>query len=188
MQGPTRAIIAVPPFEGAPQPESVEAPSATDLLALDADMRRFVAEQLAPIENPAERLRTLSRLLRESPERRLEYQGDLTLTARELFHRRVGNCLSSTALVVALAREAGLDAVFQDVPVVPSWRRAGTAFVVERHVNALVRMDGRRFVFDFRPPEAPMYSGARVIPDDNAVAQYFGNLGVERPCPRSRST
>jgi Flp pilus assembly protein TadD len=63
---------------------------------------------------------------------------------------------------------------------VPSWRRAGTAFVVERHVNALVRIDGRQLVFDFRPPEAPMYSGARAIPDDNAVAQYFGNLGVER--------
>jgi Flp pilus assembly protein TadD len=179
VQQTTVPALAVPPFRGAAVAPANAPTILTDLLALDDAMRQFVAEQLAPIESPMERMRRLSDLLFQSLEPRLEYQGDLTLTARELFHQRVGNCLSFAALVVALARAADLDAVFQDVPVVPSWHRAGTAFVVERHVNALIRVDSRRFVFDFRPPEAPMYSGARVIPDYNAAAQYLGNLGVE---------
>jgi Flp pilus assembly protein TadD len=170
--------MAVPPLRGALPPVLPADPA--ELLALDDEMRRFVAVELAPVESANQRLRKLSGLLLQAPEHRLEYQGDVTLNARELYHQRTGNCLSFTALVVALAREAGLDAVFQDVPVVPSWHRAGTAFVVERHVNALVRFEGRHFVFDFRPPETALYSGARVIPDANATAQYYGNLGVEQ--------
>jgi len=172
------APMAVPAFRGITEPAL--AADANELLGLDDGMRRFVSEQLAPIEDPARRLRKLSNLLLESPEYALEYHGEITLTARELFARRAGNCLSFTALVVALARESGLDAAFEDVPVVPSWHRAGTAFVVERHVNALVRIAERRFVLDFRRPDTALYSGARVIPDANATAQYYGNLGVER--------
>jgi len=168
----------VPAFRGITEPAL--AADANELLGLDDGMRLFVSEQLAPIEDPARRLRKLSDLLLASPEYALEYHGEITLTARELFARRAGNCLSFTALVVALARESGLDAAFEDVPVVPSWHRAGTAFVVERHVNALVRIAERRFVLDFRRPDTALYSGARVIPDANATAQYYGNLGVER--------
>jgi Flp pilus assembly protein TadD len=41
-------------------------------------------------------------------------------------------------------------------------------------------VNGRQYVFDFRPPDAPMYSGAHTIADANALAQYYGNLGVDR--------
>ncbi|MBK9665226.1 MAG: hypothetical protein IPO61_05645 [Gammaproteobacteria bacterium] len=78
-----------------------------------------------------------------------------------------------------MAREAGLDARFQDVPV-PTWRLAGRVFLVERHVNTLVRVASRKFVVDFRPPDAASWSRAKIIGDANAIAQYFGNLGVEQ--------
>src|SRR5262245_36756239 len=140
------APMALPAFTGATAVEpaadsTVGVPPGTGtdvLLALDDAMRDFVGERLLPVVNPTERMRELSRLLLESPEHALQYQGDLTLSARELFRQRTGNCLSATALVVALAREAGLDAAFQDVPVVPSWHLSGTTFVVERHVNAVM--------------------------------------------------
>jgi hypothetical protein len=39
-----------------------------------------------------------------------------------------------------------------------------------------VRIADRRFVLDFRRPDTALYSGACVIPDANATAQYYGNL------------
>ena len=82
------------------------------------------------------------------------YDPALTRTAVELFHQRTGNCLSFAGLFVVLAREAGLDAGFQDVPVLPNWRLDGDAFVVERHVNVIVRSGREEYVVDFRPPSA----------------------------------
>jgi len=70
-----------------------------------------------------------------------------------------------------LAREAGLGARFQDVPVLAQWRVSGTTFIVERHVNAPLRIESRDFVVDFEPPAAATYSRARVIHDANARAR-----------------
>jgi len=67
------------------------------LLAACAPLaRQPVAPMAVPIEDPARRLRKLSDLLLESPEYALEYHGEITLAARELFARRAGNCLSFT--------------------------------------------------------------------------------------------
>ena len=84
----------MPAFRGITEPAL--AADANELLGLDDGMRLFVSEQLAPIEDPARRLRKLSDLLLESPEYALEYHGEITLAARELFARRAGNCLSFT--------------------------------------------------------------------------------------------
>jgi len=64
------APMAVPAFRGITEPAL--AADANELLGLDDGMRHFVSEQLAPIEDPARRLRKLSNLLLESPEYALE--------------------------------------------------------------------------------------------------------------------
>ena len=52
------APMAVPAFRGITEPAL--AADANELLGLDDSMHRFVSEQLAPIEDPARRLRKLS--------------------------------------------------------------------------------------------------------------------------------
>ena len=170
----------LPPFENARQLDDSTLPSIGAFLAVDHDMREFVRSELAPITDPAARLKRLSSSLIATDGSGIRYVGDLTLTASEVFRERAGNCLSFTALFTALAREAGLSAGFQDMPVLPQWRLAGNAFVVERHVNALVRAGSREFIVDFQPPKAAVHSGARTIDDANATAQYFANLAVAR--------
>lgn len=155
-------------------------PEAGAFLAVDAGMREFVARHLLSARPGEERLRRLSLLLQNPGYLGIRYDAELTLGAGELFRRREGNCLSFSALFVALAREAGLHAYFQDVVAPPSGRMDGETFVVEQHVNAVVRIGGRRFVVDLRPPQ--VLSGAAVnrIPDARATALWFANLGVER--------
>lgn len=173
--------LDVPPFRGAQTLDRLDLPRVEDFLAVDDDMRAYARDVLAPIGNTRERVRRLAAdLLTPGSPREIRYDESRTLTAREVFHLRQGNCLSFTALTVLLAREAGLEAHFQDVPVLPQWHVSGGTFVVERHVDALVPLGTTNAVIDFRPPDAATYTTARVIDDVNATAQYFGNLGVDR--------
>jgi hypothetical protein len=98
-------MCAVLAFRGITEPALVA--DANELLGLDDGMHRFVSEQLAPIDPrpaPAQAVRSAARIV----EYALEYHGEITLTARELFARRAGNCLLVHGAVVALARESGL--------------------------------------------------------------------------------
>lgn len=162
-------------------PADVGAVPAVDaFLHIEPAMREWVREEPGRVLDPRARLRRLAALLLDPADRGIVYDPGLTRSASELFRQRSGNCLSFAALFVVLAREAGLEAWFQDVPVLPNWRLDGDAFVVERHVNAVVRAAGDEYVVDFRPPAAVAVTRTRRITDSNATAQYFGNLGVER--------
>ncbi|MBK6584021.1 MAG: tetratricopeptide repeat protein [Gammaproteobacteria bacterium] len=172
------ALLDVPAFAG--DAGTTELPAAEQFLAIDDDMRALVTARLGRVRDPLDRLQRLSRLLLDPEQLGIRYDSELTLPAREAYRQRAANCLSFSALLVAMAREAGLDARFQDVPVLPTWRLAGRVFLVERHVNTLVRVASRKFVVDFRPPDAASWSRAKIIGDANAIAQYFGNLGVEQ--------
>jgi Flp pilus assembly protein TadD len=175
---PVSAPFEVPAFAG--DPGGTELPGPERFLAIDDRMRAFVHDHLQGIRDPVQRLERLSALMLNDDRFGVRYDSELTLPAREVFRKRRANCLSFSALLLVLAREAGLDARFQDVPVLPNWRLAGDAFLVERHVNLLVRAQGRDFVIDFQPPATASWNRAGTISDANAIAQYFGNLGVER--------
>jgi Flp pilus assembly protein TadD len=177
---PQELLERLPAFTGAGAPVDTPVPEPAELLATDAEMRSFVREHILPIRDPVVRLRELVALLHNPGYMGIRYEAGLTLTAAETFKQRAGNCLSYSALLVALAREVGLDASFQDVPVLPNWRLANDTFLIERHVNTLVKIGRREFVVDFRPPEAVARAHARRISDANAAGHYYGNLGVER--------
>ncbi|HEX7375069.1 MAG TPA: tetratricopeptide repeat protein [Steroidobacteraceae bacterium] len=173
--------LDIPALNGAAPSDSRGLPQADDFLAVDDAMRAYARDVLAPIVNPRERVRRLAAdLIAPHSPLAIRYSEEDTLTASEVLRRREGNCLSFSALVVQLARLAGLEAHFQDVPVLPQWRVAGGTFVVERHVDAVVPLGAVDGVIDFRPPTAATYTRATLISDANATARYFGNLGVER--------
>jgi len=175
------ASLDVPAFHDAVRTGEIDLPRAEGFLAVDEAMRAYAHDVLVPIANPRERVRRLAAdLIAPGSPFAIRYSEARTLTASEVLRLREGNCLSFSALVVQLVRLSGLEAHFQDVPVLPQWHVEGGTFVVERHVAALVPLGAFDGVIDFRPPSAATYTRATLISDANATAQYFGNLGVER--------
>jgi len=170
-------LIAGQPLTGGVEPPPL--PDA-DILGLDADMRRFIAERVASTGKSRWRLRDLLRALLDDAGFVIEYQ-ERTYTAAEAFRLRRANCLAFTNLFVALAREAGLTVHYQEVDIPPDWSVNGAALMLSRHINTLVDTDEQgELVVDFNIADFRSSYERRVISDARARAHYYSNVGVER--------
>ena len=150
------------------------------LFELDDDMRAFIEEHVRSDRANRNRLRRLLSGMVETGLMSLDYDDARTKTARETFHDRVGNCMSFTALFVALAREANLDVTFQTVDVPPIWYTDSELVILNNHVNALVTQTfGKRTVVDFNVMEMKGDYETRPVSDDYALALYFNNLAMD---------
>lgn len=160
--------------------DSRTAVQASEVLALSDEMREFIREKVNRGGTEIFRLQQLTDAIMGTDDFKLEYD-EVTRTAAETFHLRRGNCLSFTTLFVALARGAGLKADFQEVDIPPDWSTGRDVFVLNRHVNVIVRMgmSGTRAV-DFNIGEFESTFKVEEIPDRRAVAHFFNNKGVER--------
>lgn len=149
-----------------------------DILALDQPMRDFLARHVDRHASAPARLRQLVNAVIDPGSFGLHYS-EATRTARETFATRDGNCLSFTTLFVALAREAGLKARFQQIDIPPDWEQRGELFVLNRHVNVLVDLgpDGRRSV-DFNVADYRSGYDREPVSDRRAEAHYRSNLGA----------
>jgi Flp pilus assembly protein TadD len=106
------------------------------------------------------------------------YTADLTLTAPQAFAHRRGNCMSFTALFVALARSAGIGAFLLSVEREPTIDRDDGLVVLNRHVVAAYRKSsGGVTTFDFFVQRSEPYLHRRVVDDVEATAMYHANLG-----------
>ena len=128
-------------------------------------------------DDPTERLMALQRALFDGAFG-FEYDQDLTLTAREAFEARRGNCMSFTSLFVTLARLTGVDAFLMSVQRPPEVDRVDDLVVVNRHVVAAYRSDpGTYRIFDFYLRSATSYIGQRALDDVAVTAMFHTNLG-----------
>ncbi len=98
---------------------------ADDILALNEEMRNYVAAKIGNDPQARSRLRKLIRGMIDDGLLTLDYDPNLTYTATETFRNRQGNCLSFSILFAALAREADLETTFQMVEIPPSFRADG---------------------------------------------------------------
>lgn len=150
-----------------------------DLLAVDEDMRQFVATYTEGITSRRQRLHMLHRAVSGRASLGVEYDPFAEGTAQQAFHRQTANCLSYANLFIALAREAGLDAQYQWVDVRPSWTRMGERVAVRLHVNAVVHLDNRdRFMVDLDPLPARDIAGSQEIDETDAQALYHSNIAM----------
>jgi len=166
---------------GRPLTGGVEPPPLpdSDILGLDAEMHRFVAEHVKA-GSSRWRLSELLRALLDDDAYVIEYQ-ERTYTAAEAFRLQRANCLAFTNMFVALAREAGLTVHFQEVDIPPDWSVSGNALVQSRHINTLVDAGERgELVVDFNMADFRSSYDRRVISDARARAHYYSNIGVER--------
>jgi Flp pilus assembly protein TadD len=160
-------------------------------------MRAFVDEHVAANADRDIRLQQLIDAVLRRGGLQLEYD-ETTRTAAEAFEERRGNCLSFSAMFVALARLADLDAHFQEVDTPPDWSLRGRTFVLNRHVNVLVDLGsdtrerrrtgslvktvlgrGARIV-DFNVGSFRASYDRRLISDARMLAHYHNNLAVRR--------
>ena len=148
------------------------------VLSLTPDMRTFLAG-IAPGESPQRRLAALIRAFEEQ-QFQVEYDEGSTLTAAETFHQQRGNCLAFTVMMVAMVRELGAEAYFNEVDVPPVWGHdEAQTFVVYRHINMVSNSPRGRRVVDFNlAAYDPVYE-QRKLSDTEALAQYYSNRGVE---------
>ena len=162
--------------------EPVETGSIPDpgMFELDDEMRAFVAEHVDGSRAGRERMRRLLSAMIESGLMSLDYDDAKTKTARQTFHDRVGNCMSFTALFVALAREADLEVTFQTVEVPPIWYADSDLIILNNHVNALVKQSfGSRVVVDFNVTELKGDYETHEVSDEYALALYYNNVAMD---------
>ena len=158
---------------------------AEDPLAVDAQMKASVERHVRASASPRERLR----LVADYIDTRLgfEYAPSRSLTAREAWRERSGDCLAYTNLFVALARHVGLDAYFVHVREVRDFYERSGRFFVSSHVavghgtgpDARV-IDLSRELGFWREMSDWRLAAYRAIDDVDAVALYYSNTAVDR--------
>ena len=167
---------------------------AHEILSLDADMQAFLNVHVEGTAGLRRRLEQLLNAVVQDANFGLNYEGR-TRTASGTFHHRNGNCLAFTNMFVALAREVGLEATYQEVDIPPVWDRQGETIVLNRHINVnvenvdnggpagMLTVWGKRnehgSVVDFNVTEFRSFFRTELISDQRAFAHYYSNLGVE---------
>lgn len=154
-------------------------PEGTAFMALSPAMVHFVQAAAPRSAPPQQRLQSLFDAFRYH--HMIEYEDHATLTAAEAFRQQRANCLSFSAMFIALARAVGLDARFQEVDVPPSWGSSDDQTLVQyQHVNVVVRLGrGEEAIIDLR---ADRYSDSyprRILSDGQALAHYYSNLSMD---------
>lgn len=151
-----------------------------DVLALPDAGHALVRDVVRKHTYPLDRLAALEKLFDEGQPLAMRYDAAATLTVAEAFQRKVGNCLTFTQVFIALAREAGLDARFEEVAIPYTWEQMGAAITLNRHIAVFGFEAGASYEVDFGHLIAgfPAFD-KRVVSDRRARAQYFNNLGAE---------
>jgi Flp pilus assembly protein TadD len=160
-----------------------DAPALVDdreVLAVSPEMHDFLKTNVHRKASGQVRLQELVEAIVGAREFGLQFD-ESTRTAAETFRQRRGNCLSFSNLFIAMAREVGLEANFQEVDIPPDWTVRNGTFVFNRHINVTVELGaaGTQAV-DFNIGDFRSSYDRRTISDSRALAHFFNNLGVER--------
>lgn len=177
------AALALHPMpQAAATPAVVELPpSPEEVTAIPEELRQaFRREVLDATRFPEARLEKLVKFVFDKQGLGIAYKSDATRTIAEAFQTRTVNCLSSTLLVVALAREAGLKAQGQRVDSILVWGAKGEVAVQSQHANAIIEVASkRRFVVDVDSSDVPATEALRPVSDDQLLAYFYGNRAME---------
>jgi len=148
-------------------------------LAVTPAMHRAAVE-LAHGGTPSSELRSLQAALFDSGRFPFNYESGVTVTAREAFERREGNCVSFTNLFIALARSLGIGVRAALVPHIQRHVREEELVVVNQHVVAVFPNSSFTLVFDFDRSRSEPPAHYNLVDDLWVAALYANNLGVDR--------
>ena len=148
-----------------------------DMLAVNDDMRAFLSQHVPSHLGDKRKVELiLQAVLKDGLQ--LNYNNFKTYTAQEAFYARECNCLSFTNLFVALAREAGVNARYQEVQVPPTWALKDDTWMFNLHINVVVDMPGSQQIVDFDMASYDSEYHSRLLSDTAALARYHNNMAV----------
>lgn len=153
-----------------------------DVLALSDEFKAVLDTQINSIRQSSRRVLVLHELLFGMTGYDIRYRGAYTRTAMETLTQNGGNCVSLANLYVAAARYVGLDARFQEAQVPENWEESASGYyVVPGHINVLVKIRGHQdFTVEFLSAYEGRAAKTRVLSDNEAMAHYYNNLGMNQ--------
>jgi Flp pilus assembly protein TadD len=150
-----------------------------DLLAISPEMKQFVKAHAYRSGSGKPSAWELTYAAMSPHVLRFEYDPQITLPADAAFREGEGNCLTFSAMMIAMAREAGLEAHFQEVEIQPVWSNVNDTMLVSKHVNAVVQEKYREYTIDVSRREARSADRTRKLSDTEALAQFYNNMGAD---------
>jgi Flp pilus assembly protein TadD len=152
-----------------------------NILAIDPEMRYFVETNVPAVLSPRARLSYLLDSMVRSSQLGLSYDPGITFNATETFYARKGNCLSLSSLFIALAREAKLNAYYNEVTIPPSWDMVSdNSMVFYKHINVIVDFgDDGQEVVDLSVDNYEYHYPQHRLSEQEAAAQHYNNRGAE---------
>lgn len=126
---------------------------------------------------PRRRLTQLQRAFFDTKGDGFVYDDSRNLTAADAFQTRRGNCMSFTALFIAMSRSLGIETALLEVQREPEIDRQDSLVVVNRHVAAAYSSGPQMAIFDFYLNSDAPVTGRKVIDDVFASAIHHNNLG-----------
>jgi len=103
-----------------------------------------------------------------------------TYSAADTFRQKQGNCISYAIMMVVLGRELGLDLLFNEVYIPPTWDiQTEHTVLLFRHVNIITKVDRTRMILDLDLEEYDSSYPQYTITDVAAEAHYYNNRGVD---------
>jgi tetratricopeptide (TPR) repeat protein len=153
-----------------------------ELLRLDDEMRAFFSARVRDSDSRELKLEGIVADILGEEGLHFRYEADGIYDVREAFRRRRGNCLTFSALFIAVAREFHLPAQFNLVATQPSWGRSGGIVLEIKHVNARVDLGRSICEIDLGVDgdlSAPRRM-SRPIEDRRALSGIYSTAGVYR--------
>ena len=154
--------------------------AAEDPLQIDAAMKAEIEAVVGRMGTPEERLKRLLRFLNDRMFMGFQYASNRSLTAREAYRQRSGDCIAYTHLFVSLARHLGVPVYFVYVREVEGHYQRGGSYYLSSHV-AVGHGHGPMAVVMDLAKQAPDWSLSlyNSIDDGTALALYYNNLAVD---------
>ncbi|NMP32339.1 tetratricopeptide repeat protein [Thalassotalea sp. M1531] len=163
--------------------------SKKEIFHLSDEMKNFVRQELDPLRTKHHKVHHLVKHIFNNDNVGLAYLSNANLVAEQAYNNKKANCMSLTIMAYALAKEAGLDANFQDVLVPEYWVRNGQYSMLTGHVNLKIKgvkqpntsivWGEKSFEVDFDPFIRKKNFDTEVIGKSTVVAMFYNNKGAQ---------
>lgn len=150
-------------------------------MAVPPELHALLRQQVIAVGGSGRsRLERLTALLTgKPPGLGIAYSADATLTVDEAYRTRKANCLTFTLLIVALAREAGLQAYGQELDDVVTWSEGNDIAYRLNHVNAGIAIGRSHLTVDAAADQVMGRDAPKPISDQRLLALYYNNRTAE---------
>ncbi|WP_299940287.1 tetratricopeptide repeat protein [uncultured Microbulbifer sp.] len=147
-----------------------------DILAINRDMHLLLDSVDGATKSA--RLNTLMEKLQDQ-NFTLLYDADATLNASTVFVEQRGNCMAFSVFMVAMARELGINAQFNEVLVPETWSLKNKQTYVYQHINVIADLDIEQRMLDFNFVEYQPIYRQTTLEDTDAFARFYSNLSMD---------